>query len=167
MAYDCFLKLGDGSKAKGESTDSKHSGEIELINFSIGATNPSTVGSSTGGSGAGRVQVAPLNITKKVDKSSPVLFQMCCAGDHFPTATLTVRKAGGKNPLEYLIYTFSQVYIDSYSNVGNTVATEDTPVESVVMSYASVHVKYVPQKADGSGDSPIEGGWDITANQPK
>lgn len=28
---------------------------------------------------------------KKIDASSPLLFQACCTGKHFPTAKLTVR----------------------------------------------------------------------------
>lgn len=165
MAVDIFLKLGDGSKAKGESTDKKHAGEIELQGFSIGESNPSSIGSATSGSGSGKVNMAPLTCTKKVDKSSAVLFQMCAAGDHFDTATLTVRKAG-KDALEYLIYTFTEVYIDSL-NQFVTEAKSEVAEESLSFSYASVHVKYTPQKADGTGDSPVEGGWDVTTNQPK
>lgn len=165
MAVDVFLKLGDGSKAKGESTDSKHKGEIELSGYSIGASNPASVGSATGGSGTGKVNMAPLTVSKKVDKASAVLFQMCAAGDHFATATLTIRKAG-KDALEYLVYTFTEVYIDSVNHF-ITEAKGESAEESLSMSFATVHVKYTPQKPDGTGDSPVEGGWDVVQNQPK
>jgi type VI secretion system secreted protein Hcp len=165
MAVDIFLKLGDGSKAKGESTDSKHKGEIELKSFSIGASNPSTIGSATGGAGAGKVNMSTFNCTKRMDKSSPVLLQMCAAGDHFDTATVTVRKAG-KDALEYAIYTFTEVYIDAINDSISDQKSEEV-IESLSLSYASVHLKYTPQKPDGTGDSPVEGGWDITTNQPK
>jgi len=165
MAVDIFLKLGDGSKAKGESTDKKHAGEIELHSYSIGMTNPTSIGSATGGSGSGKVNMGPLTCTKKVDKSSAVLFQMCAAGDHFPSATLTIRKAG-KDALEYLVYTFTQVYISDLNQLVADAKGEGAE-ESLSFSYASAHVKYTPQKPDGTGDSPVEGGWDITNNQPK
>jgi type VI secretion system secreted protein Hcp len=165
MAVDIFLKLGDGSKAKGESTDKKHPNEIELQGYSIGMTNPASIGSSTGGAGSGKVNMAPLTCTKKVDKASAVLFQMCAAGDHFAGATLTIRKAG-KDALEYIVYTFTEVYIDSL-NQFVTDSKGETAEESLSFSYASVHMKYTPQKPDGTGDSPVEGGWDITTNQPK
>jgi type VI secretion system secreted protein Hcp len=166
MAFDAFLKLGDGSKAKGESTDAKHAGEIAVLEFQIGVTNASSVGSATTGSGTGKAQFNALRIVKPVDKSSPILLQMCASGDHFPTAMLTLRKAGGKNPVEYLIYTFTQVYVTSVDTHGITSQT-DIPGETIEFSYATVHEKYTPQKADGSADSPIEGGWDLVTNQPK
>jgi type VI secretion system secreted protein Hcp len=167
MAYDAFLKLGDGSKAKGESTDSKHTNEIEIQRFSIGVANPSTVGSGTSGSGGGKATFDTLRVTKFVDKSSPILLQMSASGDHFDTAQLTIRKAGGKSPLEYLIYTFTQVYIDSIKTLGESGTAQDRPMDEVSFSYASVHVKYVPQKPDGTGDSPVEGGWDLVRNEAK
>ncbi|MCE9562691.1 MAG: type VI secretion system tube protein Hcp [Planctomycetes bacterium] len=165
MAVDIFLKFADGSKAKGESTDKKHTGEIELQGFSIGLDNPASIGSATTGAGSGKVNFSPLTCTKKVDKSSAVLFQMCAAGDHFATATLTVRKAG-KDALEYIVYTFTEVYISGL-NQYVTEAKGETAEESLSLSFASVHMKYTPQKPDGTGDSPVEGGWDITQNQPK
>jgi len=167
MAFDAFLKLGDGSKAKGESTDANHGGEIEIQSFSIGASNSSTVGSGTTGSGGGKAQFQPFTVTKKVDKSSAVLLQMCSSGDHFPTATLTLRKAGGKKALEYLIYTFTQVYVTSITTSGASQDQADAPGETIAFTYASVHEKYTPQNQDGSGGSPIEGGWDLTRNKPK
>lgn len=165
MAVDVFLKLGDGSKAKGESTDNKHKGEIELKSYSIGASNPATIGSATSGSGTGKVNMSPFNCTKRIDKSSAVLLQMCAAGDHFDTATVTVRKAG-KTALEYAVYTFTEVYIDSLTQYLSDTKGEEAE-EALSLSYASVHLKYTPQKTDGTGDSPVEGGWDVTTNQPK
>jgi type VI secretion system secreted protein Hcp len=166
MAWDAFLKLGDGSKAKGESTDAKHTNEIELTAFSFSISNPSTVGSATTGSGGGKASFSTFNVVKRTDKASAVLLQMCASGDHFDKAQVVLRKAGGKNPLEYLIYTFEQVYVDGIQWQGTT-GSGDTPAESVSFSFATVHAKYVPQKPDGTGDSPVEGGWDLVQNQPK
>jgi type VI secretion system secreted protein Hcp len=165
MAFDCFLKIGSGPDVKGESTDSKHKGEIEISSFSFGASNPATIGSGTTGSGAGKVSVSTFNVTKKTDKASPVLFQACCEGDHYSTATVTLRKAG-KNQQEYLIYDFTEVYVDSVQWSGKS-GGDDTPHEDVSFSFATVHVKYAPQKPDGTLDSPVEGGWDVTKNVKK
>ncbi len=162
MAFDAFLKL---DSVKGESTDKSHSGEIEVRSFSFGAANATTIGSQTGGSGAGKVQMGTFNIVKRVDSSSPILFQNCCSGDHFKNGTFTVRKAGGKSPLEYLVYTFEQLYVADISTAGAT--TDDTAMENVSFTFANVHEKYTPQKPDGTGGSPVEGGWDVTTNQAK
>ena len=165
MAVDVFLKLGDGSKAKGESTDKKHTNEIELKGFSFGATNPPSIGSATGGGGTGKVNVSTFNCIKRIDKSSAVLLQMCAAGDHFDTATVTVRKAG-KDALEYAVYTLTEVYIAAI-NQYLTDAKGEEASEALSLACASFHLKYTAQKPDGTGDSPVEGGWDVTTNQPK
>src|SRR4249920_3049801 len=89
---DYFLKT---DTIKGESLDEKHKGEIELESFSWSATNATTIGSATGGAGAGKVKQEKLIVTKRYDKSSPPLFAALAAGQHFKKATLTARKAGG------------------------------------------------------------------------
>jgi len=164
MAFDAFLKIQGGPN--GESTDSKHTNEIELAGFELLASNPSSIGSSTGGTGTGRVKISGLKIRKKIDASSPVLFQACCTGAHYQGATLTVRKSGGTSPLEYLTYTLTQVYVDSVLTHGNG-KEDDTVMEEIVLSFGSIHEKYVPQKSDGTGGSPQEGGYDLVANKPK
>ncbi|HWG47019.1 MAG TPA: type VI secretion system tube protein Hcp [Gemmataceae bacterium] len=163
--FDCYLKIGSPD-VKGESTDKSHTGEIQVEGFSLGASNPSTISSGTSGSSTGKVNMSTLTINKRTDKSSAILFQACCSGEHYGTAKLTVRKSG-KTPLEYLIYTFTEVFVNSVQWNGTTGEKEDSPLEEVQFSFASVHVKYVPQKPDGSGDSPIEGGWDVQTNTTK
>ena len=80
MAVDMYLKI-DG--VAGESTDSKHKSEIDVLSFSWGATQ-SASGAFGGGSGAGKVNILDLGITKRMDKSTPVLLAHCCTGKHFP-----------------------------------------------------------------------------------
>ena len=139
-----FLKL-DG--VQGESTDSNHVGEIEVSSFNWpGVTNP-----GSGGSGAGKVTVNDFTITKHIDKSSPTLMQACAGGKHFPSATITVRKAGGTQQ-EYLTYTMSDVQISSVQQAGS-----DQPTEQLSLNFSKISVKYTPQKPDGSLDSPVEG----------
>lgn len=72
MAFDAFLKITTPDVA-GESSDSKHPGEIELYSFSLGAHNTTTIGSATGGAGAGKVSFSSFSIMKKTDKTSPIL----------------------------------------------------------------------------------------------
>ena len=42
----------------------------------------------------------------------------CCEGDHYGQAVCTLRKSSGKSPLEYVIYTFTEVYVDSIQWTG-------------------------------------------------
>ncbi len=58
MAVDYFLKL-DG--IDGESADSNHKNEIQIMSWSWGAANVSSV-AGTGGSGAGKVSLGDFTI---------------------------------------------------------------------------------------------------------
>ena len=97
MAVDMFLKL-DG--IKGESTDSKHGGEIHVESISFGMTQTGAHGTG-GGGGAGKVNVQDITAGMYVEKSTPAFLAHCASGKHIPTGLITYRKAGDK-PLEYL-----------------------------------------------------------------
>jgi type VI secretion system secreted protein Hcp len=86
MTGDMFLKI-DG--VEGEAKDKTHGKEIDVLAWAWGASNA--------GSGSGKVKVHDLTITKNVDSSSPKLLLACFAGTHYPSALLTVRKAGGQH----------------------------------------------------------------------
>src|SRR5689334_24466629 len=60
MAFDSFLKL-DG--VAGESVRSGFEGWIEIYSFSMGASNPSSIGTSGAGAGAGKVSLSGFNYT--------------------------------------------------------------------------------------------------------
>ncbi len=161
MAYDAFLKL-DG--VTGESTDSAHSGEIEIYSFSWGASNPVTIGSGTTGSGAGKVSLSSFNFMKKLDNSSPNLLKNCCIGDHFKTATLQLRKAGGSQET-YLEYDMEEIYVESYQVSGST-GGDDTPTESLSVTFAKITMNYTPQLKTGGMGTKVTAGWDQTINKP-
>ena len=69
MAVDVFLKLGD---IKGESKDSKHAGEIDVLSWSWGVSQTGTMAYG-GGGGAGKANFSDLSFMHAVDKASPVL----------------------------------------------------------------------------------------------
>jgi type VI secretion system secreted protein Hcp len=148
MAMDMFIKIGD---LKGESRDKTHAGEIDVLSWSWGCSNSGSAHMG-GGAGAGKANVQDLSFNKYIDKSSPSLMLACCQGTHYDTATLIVRKAGGK-PLEYLKVTITEVLISAVSTGGS--GGEDRLTENVTLNFAKVKVDYVEQKADGTeGDKP-------------
>ncbi len=158
MAVDMFLKLGD---IKGESSDGKHKGEIDILSWSWGASQTGTTHMGTGG-GAGKVSIQDLSFTKFIDRSSPDLLLYICNGKHIKNALLTVRKAGG-DPLEYLKINMEDLIISGLSTGGS--GGEDRLTENVTLNFARVKYDYTPQKPDGTADSPLTTGWDIAANQ--
>jgi type VI secretion system secreted protein Hcp len=160
MAFDTFLKI-ESPDLKGESTAKSFEGQIELYSFSWGASNPVTVGSGTSGLGAGRVSVSSFNVMKKTDKASPELFMACCTGKHYGKATVTMRKAGGKQE-NFLVYTFTEVMVESIQWSGSS-GGDDTPAESLSLAFGKVEVSYTAQKPDGTMESsPVKAQWDLT-----
>ncbi|PWT92716.1 MAG: type VI secretion system tube protein Hcp [Blastocatellia bacterium] len=160
MAKDYFLKL---DSIKGESTDAKHKGEIEVESFSWGATNPHDRSSRAGGLGAGRVQFQDLHVTKLVDSASPLLALACAAGDHIKEANLTVRKQGGEQQ-EYLKIKLTDVLISSYQS-GGSEGSHSVPVDQFSLNFAKILFEYYPQDTKGKLGSPFKAGWDLSANK--
>jgi type VI secretion system secreted protein Hcp len=159
MAVDMFLKL---DTIEGESADDKHGKEIDVLSWSWGATQSGTAHTG-GGSGAGKASIHDLTVSKYVDKASPLLASLCWSGLHIKSGVLTVRKAGGKAPLEYFKISITDLMITSQQVAGSS--HDDRLTETVSINFATVKVEYVPQKADGSGGPSITKGWDIAKNK--
>src|SRR5882724_7629013 len=131
MAADMFLML-DG--IKGESSDDKHKGEIDIESFSWGLAQQGS-GQRGTGSGTGKVDVHDINITKRVDKSSPTLQLACANGKHITKGKLTLRKAG-ENPLDYLTVDLESILVSSYQVSGSNGG--GIPSESIALNFVKV-----------------------------
>lgn len=157
MAVDYFLKI-DG--IDGESADSKHKSEIDLLSYNFGAAQTGTQ-SSGGGGGAGKVQMQDFHFNMHINKATPKLLLACATGEHIKKAVLTCRKAG-KEQQEYLKVTFSDLLVSSY-NTGGSGA--DIPVESISLNFAKIEFEYKEQKADGTLGGAVKAGYDLKANK--
>jgi len=153
-----FLKI-DG--IEGESRDSKHKNEIQILSFSVGASQPGSAGIG-GGSGVGKAQFQDLHVTKYVDKASPKLFEALATGKHTPTVTLVCRKAGGEQH-EYLKWTLSEVLVSSIQISGS--GGEATPSESITMNFAKIEVEYKAQDEKGGLTGVVKAGWNLAENK--
>ncbi|MCD0463704.1 Hcp family type VI secretion system effector [Roseiconus lacunae] len=159
MAVDMFLDIK--GEIKGESQDDKHKDEIDVLAWSWGMSQSGSFHVGSGG-GAGKASFQNIAVTKWVDCSSPILMIYCANGDHFPSAKLTVRKAG-KNPLEYLVIEMKDVLVSDVSTGGS--GGEDRLTENVSLNFRQVKVSYKTQKKDGSGGPEKQFAWDIAANK--
>jgi type VI secretion system secreted protein Hcp len=78
-------------------------------------------------------------------------------GKHFPGAILTVRKAGSEQ-VEHIEIKMSDILVSSYRQSGQVGCL---PTDEFSLTFAKVEFKYVPQKADGSADTPVIGSLDL------
>jgi type VI secretion system Hcp family effector len=90
----------------------------------------------------GKASIHDILITKKLDASSPKLFQLSTTGKHIKTVTLLYSaNAAGKR----LKITLSDVVISS-DQTQETTKSDPVPQESVTFNYGSIQVRYTQQK---------------------
>ncbi len=145
MAVDMFLKL-DG--IQGEARDSLgHANEIDIHSFSWGV-NQSGNFNYGNGAGEGRANIQALSVTKKVDTSSHALLKTCITGKHISTGKLTIRKAGGDSPVEYVVINLEKVFVTSVST-SSSIGSEAV-MENIAFSFEKVNFVYQEQGDDGA-----------------
>lgn len=157
---DYFLNI-DG--IKGESLDSKHKDEIELLTHSFGGTNSGSFASISGG-GSGKVAMQDFHFTQVVQKSSPLLLKAMATGQHIKKAILTCRKAGGGSTpgQEFLLITLGDLLVSSYQIHGSP--DDVVPSDQISLNFSTIEFGYAPQKADGTLDGKIVMKHDLKQN---
>ncbi len=163
MAVDMFLKVvSSEGDVEGESSDSQHGGEIEILAWSWGLSQSGSTHSGSGG-GSGKVTVQDLSVTKYVDKSTPTLMKICCNGTHLKECTLTIRKAGGGGgPVEYVKLLLKECIVSSITTGAS--GGGDRLTENLSINFAEFHYEYTPQEADNNAGASIPIAWNIAKN---
>ena len=105
------------------------------------ATRSAGGGSTGSGAGGKGKSGGDFVITKKLDKSSPLLSLAVSSGKHFPKATITMRKSGGGSTA-YLKYRV----LDGVRHVRPMVEAGGTPKETLTFEYGGLTVSYGRQK---------------------
>lgn len=159
MAYDAFLKLGD---IVGESIEARHLGWIEIESFSWGVTQSGSFASG-GGGGTGKASFQDIHFTSSTQKSSPLIAKACATGSHFPKAELSfIKEAQGG--FEFMKFEFTDVLVSSFQ-LGGSSHGEDRPTDSFSLNFAKIEFDFMPQRADGSLDTPVVFNFDVQGNR--
>ncbi|MCC5974378.1 MAG: type VI secretion system tube protein Hcp [Rubellimicrobium sp.] len=162
MALDMFLVMSNG--IKGETKDAAFAAldgiDILAWNFGMSQSGTAHMGEGLGG---GKVSVQDVAITKWVDLASPDLQLRCANGTHFEFAEITMRKAGGDNPVEYFKLRMENVLVSSYQTGGS--GAEDRMTETLSLNFGKFKISYFPQNLDGSTGTEAPMTWDIAANK--
>ncbi len=103
---------------------------------------------ATGGA-TGRRRLEYLKLVKRVDRASTALMSVLSANELLKEAVLSVRKAGGVAPIEYLKITLEKARL-TYMNLasGETGAPEEVN-EELRFAFTTITIEYQPQGADG------------------
>ena len=157
---DFFLKI---EGIEGESTDSKHKNEIDVMSWSWGETNSGSHATG-GGGGAGKVSMQDFHFVMEANKSTPKLMLACATGQHIPKAVLTVRKAGGEQQ-EYMKITMSDLLVSSFQSGGSGTGGNIKPTDQISLNYSKIEWEYKEQKPDGTLGGTVKAGWDVKANK--
>jgi type VI secretion system secreted protein Hcp len=172
MAVDAFIWFKEAlqgmKEVKGETKDAHYSQtthpSFEIKDFSFGVENPTTIGSATGGAGAGKIKFNEFTIKKTSDKASPAFFKNCCAGAHYEYVIIEMRKAGG-NPntagKPFLRFKFDTVFTTKIDWTG---PGDEGPEESITFVYGKLGVRYWLQGETGDYVGDDAAGWDQVRN---
>ena len=155
QAIELLLKLAG---IEGEAERAGFEKQIQLDSFDWGFHNSS---SPTGaGAGAGKVEAHGIQCTKRVDKSSPKLFQAITTGKHFPNAVLTALKAGGDKAVDYMKIECDTLCLVDLNESGSS-GDNDVPRETINFTFGKVTVTYNEQKADGTKGAATVASYDF------
>jgi type VI secretion system secreted protein Hcp len=157
VAIDIFLKV-DG--IDGESKDSVHTNEIDILSWNWGESNPGSFGQNSGG-GTGKVAMQDVTFSIAVCKASPALMKACATGQPVNSAVLTNRKAGTSQQ-EFLVITLTNCVVSSYQ--AGTSNGADSPIDSFSLNYGQIQVQYNIQQDDGSVVAAPAFGWSLETN---
>ncbi len=161
MAVDIFLKLSNN--IKGESQDSTHRNEIDVLAWDWALTQSGTTHVGSGG-GGGKVNVKDITLTKYVDLASNDLIKRCTNGEHIESGELIVRKSGGAAPVEYFRIKMKNIMITSYTTGGSKDGL-DRIQETLTLNFRRFEVAYTLQDETGASGAETLAGWDIAENK--
>jgi type VI secretion system secreted protein Hcp len=154
MAVNAYLYV-DG--ITGPSTSK--TGFIDILSFSIGASNTSTYGAGASGmeAKAGRADLSNLSIMKVLDKTSTTLFNHCCSGDILAKVYIVYDKPVGTAQADYYRVYLQDALITSVQQSGSN----ENPTESVSFAFQAIEIAYKAEKDDGTLDGAVQAGFNL------
>ena len=152
-----FIKI-DG--VNGDTTVNGTSGWLSVDGFDWELKNASTVGSATGGAGAGKASFSPLTIDIHSLAGLATLFKDAATGGHIKSAELVgVETVKGKS-LEVYKVDLTQLQVSSFQQDPGLKGVETT----LGLDFSKIKITDQPQTANGKPGTPETASWDVTTN---
>ena len=149
-----YIKIGN---IKGNVSAEGHKDWIEADSsqFGVGRAIPMAVGTETNRE-ASHPSLSEVSVTKKMDDSSPYLFQEACVGKA-QEIQIHITKTGADSLDSVVEYTLSSAMISSYS----ISSAGDAPYESLSFAYTKIEMKYIVWNEDHTQASQIPVSYDL------
>ncbi len=149
----------DSSQPITSSIDVNSSQLLKINSFSSDVEQTLSIGSQSTGAGAGRVTFNPFSITKQVDATSSVLFQLAASGTPFKTAEVFLTNQSGAIITRYL---FKLVAVKTVAWTASS--DSESAMESVSFEYGGLIVTANTQSPDGKLIAGTPMGWNRVRN---
>jgi len=114
---------------------------------------------------------SPMQISKVMDKSTPILWSKLCAGEPIDSVTIRISRPGadplgpGGGMFEAENYIMQNVMVTSYHTSG-TPGPGGLPMESWSLAFTAITENYRIVDPQGNIQPVQTNGWDISANTP-
>jgi type VI protein secretion system component Hcp len=153
-----FIKI-DG--VNGDTTVNGTSGWLSVDGFDWELKNSSTVGSATGGAGAGKASFSPLTIDIHSLAGLATLFKDAATGGHIKSAELVgVETVKGKS-LEVYKVDLTQLQVSSLQQDPGSKGVETT----LGLGFGQIKITDQPPTTNGKAGTPETASWDLTTNK--
>lgn len=147
-ASDIFIRLVGPTGVPAYTGDSTHEqfkgsdGWFGVNAVSFGMENSTTIGSTSGGAGAGKASPNPLSMMKFPNSASAALFTSCAVGGHWDTAEIVFTRpssSGGKA----LVYMRLELKMVIATNLAVQMSSgDDAPTETTTLQYGAQRITF-------------------------
>jgi type VI protein secretion system component Hcp/Ca2+-binding RTX toxin-like protein len=147
-----FLAL-DG--VKGDSIDANHKGWFEISGFDFDLGNTSSIGSATGGAGAGRPTFSPLTLSLNSNTALAPLLELAATGAHLNGATLVGVTAAGEQAYRLDLADVRATKVEDDAGAGLTLS----------LGYGKIELETFTHAGPGVVRPAGQFGFDVAANE--
>lgn len=141
--------------------------ELESFDFQVKRKMNTQPGATSDREGS-KPSLSEITVTKRVDKTTPLLFSEATVGATKPQAVIKFVNTGSSLQ-EYLVVTLSNVLVSGYElsdnvpgiNEDGTTPQKAKPFETITLNFDKIEVKYTPYDEKNKAGSPIPAGYDL------
>jgi type VI secretion system secreted protein Hcp len=154
-----YLKIGD---IKGQAADADHKDWIELLSVGQVVRRPMSAGAGgQAGRQQGTTELHDIQVTKRLDKSTPKLLEAVCDGKPFDEVEIhlcTAEGAKGRKP--YYKLKLKHVIVSDHALTASTEGAS-ADMESLALNFTEIEWCYTSFKPNGQADGDVKATWKV------